>query len=435
MSFSKGKRCLQIVSIAIFVACAFVNTQPASAQWTNGQAADIALGAPDLNTAGNVTISASRFNGPTAICTDPTSGKVFVVIYNESRILRFTSEQSVTTDGVAEAVFGQPDFTTAVGNIGGISASTLWQAEGCAIDSAGNLFVTDTNNNRVLRYDNAATKPSGAAADGVLGQPDFTSTAAATTASSLGGGLLYGITIDGNDSLYVADIGNNRVLRFDNAASKANGGAADGVLGAPDFTTPGVVSTTASTFVQVYGLAVDSAGNLFVADDGSHRILRFDNAASKPNGAAADGVLGVPDFTTVGSLAVSASTFGDEIFNLFVYADTLYVPDFSNNRVLIFNDAANKANGADADYVLGQPDFTSSAPALSASGFEGPAGVGVNEIEGYLLVSDYYHDRVMGFYNAELLPVPVPTVSEWGMIIMAFILGLFGVYGIRRRKA
>ncbi len=105
------------------------------------------------------------------------------------------------------------------------------------------------------------------------------------------------------------------------------------------------------------GVYADAGGRLWVCEDDNNRALRFDGAAAKANGAAADGVLGQPDFTSnafnstqngVGNLR---GVFGDE-------AGRIYLTDESNHRVLVFNDAAAKPNGANADVVLGQPTFT-----------------------------------------------------------------------------
>lgn len=70
-------------------------------------------------------------------------------------------------------------------------------------------------------------------ADLVLGQGDFSSDLSGVTASS----LLQpsGVTVDGSGNLYVADLGNNRVLGFKDATSLTNGSLADLVLGQPDF--------------------------------------------------------------------------------------------------------------------------------------------------------------------------------------------------------
>jgi sugar lactone lactonase YvrE len=98
----------------------------------------------------------------------------------------------------------------------------------------------------------------------------------------------------------VADTGNNRVLRFASSSALSNGAAAEGVLGQADFTSGsqnrggGIAGNTLNA---PYGIAVDEAGRLWVADLFNNRVLRFDSAASKANGADADGVLGQADFT------------------------------------------------------------------------------------------------------------------------------------------
>ena len=87
--------------------------------------------------------------------------------------------------------------------------------------------------------------PINPAADGVLGQPDFTSNGCSLLATQNRMCYPYGLAISSNDTLFVADgnlpppigVGNNRVLRFDQASDKANGANADGVLGQPDFTS------------------------------------------------------------------------------------------------------------------------------------------------------------------------------------------------------
>ncbi len=53
----------------------------------------------------------------------------------------------------ADRVFGQPDFTTGTCNTGGPSASSLCSVPGAAVDAAGNLYVADGDNSRVLEYD------------------------------------------------------------------------------------------------------------------------------------------------------------------------------------------------------------------------------------------------------------------------------------------
>ena len=134
--------------------------------------------------------------------------------------------------------------------------------------------MADFGNSRVLRYDNAASKVNGAGADGVLGQADFTHSAAVTTQNGLS--LALGVAVDSQGTIWVADRGNSRVLRYDIAASKANGANADGVLGQPDFTSSGHPASQTSLY-NPNGVSVNSSGNVWVADSGNHRALYFQN--------------------------------------------------------------------------------------------------------------------------------------------------------------
>ena len=107
---------------------------------------------------------------PNAVAVDPTTGKVFVVD-GMNRVMRFAAGAALTNGAAAEAVLGQPDFTSTTFTT---TQSGFSDATSLHVDGSGRLWVVDGPNSRVLRFDNASTKASGANADGVLGQPDFT---------------------------------------------------------------------------------------------------------------------------------------------------------------------------------------------------------------------------------------------------------------------
>jgi DNA-binding beta-propeller fold protein YncE len=372
----------------------FVQLLSTVAAFTNGQAASLVLGQPNF-TSNAFTTTASGMSLPYGVAVDPTSGKVFVADSGNQRVLRFASSAALVSGAAAEGVLGQPDFTS---NAQATTASGMRNPAGVAVDSTGRLWVADQSNRRVLRFDGAAGKANGAAADGVLGQGDFTSSAFATTASGMF--RPTGVAVDSASHLWVADYNNSRVLRFDGAAGKANGAAADGVLGQSDFTSS-AFATTASGMYFPYSVAVDSAGRLWVADQINRRVLRFDGAAAKANGAAADGVLGQSDFIS-NAQATTASGMNHPYGVAVDSAGRLWVAD-SNHRVLRFDGAAAKANGAAADGVLGQSDFTSNAQATTASGMYFPTGVAVDSA-GRLWVADTNNHRVLRFDS------PIPRV-------------------------
>ncbi len=296
--------------------------------------------------------TSTTLNSPSGVAVDPTSGKIFVVDRYNNRVLRWSSSAKMSNGSPAEAVLGQPDFTTATS---GLTAMKFNDPLRAYVDSAGRLWISDYLNNRVLRFDNASSKQTGAPADGVLGQPDFTTNSGATSAGKMKGPV--GVFVDANGRLWVTDRLNHRVLRFDQAAAKSNGASADGVLGQPDFTT-GTYGLSATTMNRPMGVYADADGHLWICEDDNNRVVRFDSAFAKMNGAAANGVLGQPDFTTNtknfsrNGVSNLRGVYGDE-------AGRIYLVDESNHRILVFEHAANKPNGAFADIVLGQPDFGS----------------------------------------------------------------------------
>jgi streptogramin lyase len=204
------------------------------------------------------------------------------------------------------------------------------------VDGAGRLWVAERDNNRVLRFDNAAAKANGAAADAVLGQPDFVTGTGGVGASKMA--EPFGVYVDAGGRLWVSEDVNNRALRFDNAAAKANGGAADGVLGQPDFTT-NTGSTTQSGTKGVRGVWGDVRGRLYLVEEGNSRITVFNNAASLANGAPADNVIGQADFTT--GTGVTPPTSSSFSFPNSMCIDNaknqIWVADAGNNRVLRFD--------------------------------------------------------------------------------------------------
>jgi sugar lactone lactonase YvrE len=358
---------------------------------SNGQAATLVLGQPNF-TSNTWSTTQSGMAGPFSIAVDPATHKVFVADFANNRVLRFASLYALTNGAAAEAVLGQPNFTS---NSSSITQSGMDRPIGVFVDAGGRLWVADQYNSRVLRFDHASTIASGANANGVLGQLDFTSNGLATTQSGMDNPI--GVFVDSSGRLWVADTWNYRVLRFDNAASKANGADADGVLGQPNFTSHSSATTQKGMYAPT-GVFVDASGRLWVADYDNNRVLRFDNAASKANGARADGVLGQPNFISRGTATTQSGM--NLPFDITVDNATgrLYVVEVNNSRILVFNSAASLANGANASYVIGQTNFTTGTPntgGISATTLDSPVSIFFDQISKVLLTADNNNSRVL----------------------------------------
>lgn len=337
------------------------------------------------------------------VAVDPATGKVFVVDQNNHRVLRFAGLPALTNGIAAEAVIGQPDMNgvTAACTAAGLNGPTaVW------VDWSGNLWVSDRLNQRVMRYANASTLSSGAAAARVLGQANFTTcTQAATDQAHFN--APYGLYVDTGGRLWLADRNNHRVLRFDNAANLANGSSANAVLG-HTFFTDNVDGGNMNGFTQPESVIGDFQGNLWVADSGNNRVLRFDNAANLANGSNASGLLGQSNYTVYTSGATASKMYGPAGLALDWTTGRLFVADQGNHRILYFNQAISKQNGANADGVLGQANFTDHAANRGSatpipSGLEAPTGMYYDHLSDGLWVSDYLNRRALLFGAHHLL--------------------------------
>jgi sugar lactone lactonase YvrE len=354
--------------------------------------ADLVLGQPNF-TASNQPNSATATSLylPTSLAVDPVSRKVFVADRGHNRVLRYASADLLASGAAAEMVFGQDDLTSSTPGIG---ANRLSYPFGIFLDTTGRLWVTDFGNFRIVMYNSASTRLTGAAADKVVGQPDFTTNTQRQTSSSTLWGA-YDCCVDSLDRLWVAHYGDNRVLRFDNITTKANGAAADGVLGQTDFTTR-TFGVGQSIFRAPSGVAISASGALYVTDNGNSRVLRFDNAATLADGANASAVFGQPDFTNNTSGFGAAKMRGAA--GAWITADdSLWVTEQDNSRVIRFNNASTRTNGAVADAVVGQVNFTNYTATVTMKNLYSPFLKPFVDAKGALWVADTQNNRVVRY--------------------------------------
>lgn len=313
--------------------------------------------------------------------------------------------QATISDGMnATDLLGQFDdangtvlnYTTNAINdgAGGVNARGFNGPEGVTMDTVNHrLFVSDSLNNRVLVYNlDANNNLVDRIPDNVLGQVNFTNNFIDLSQSGLHSP--YGLAYDAaNNRLFVADLDNSRVLVFD-VTTITNGENAINVLGQPDFTTESN-ATTQSKMTSPRGVELDTANNrLFVADHGSRRVLVFDITAIT-NGENAVNVLGQPNFTSNAGALTQSGLWGAYDVSYDAANQRLFVVDASN-RVLVF-DVTAITNGENAVNVLGQANFTSDGAATTQSEVNGAYAVSYDSNSKRLFVSDSLNHRVLVF--------------------------------------
>jgi len=337
---------------------------------------------------------------------------------------------------VAVAVLGQGsslnNFTSTSINAGNAQAgaATFYGPSAGAV-AGTDLFVADAGNHRVLIYPNAGSAAQIAtSAAAVLGQGGFPY----NSPNSLQGNAFFfssgfsstgdaGLVVDSTSSstgtphLYVSDPNNNRVLGFADARLVGLGVSADLVIGEPDLFTSvcNYGSTVAnpagitpawqpnqSSLCYPTGLAVDPAsGDLYIADTGNGRVLRFpapygpsgpsQSACPLPFPSCADLVLGQSAFTGPSNTRASQSVMLSPYGLVFDTAQGLIVSDLTANRVLMFP-IKNATNGESASKVIGQPNYTVTTP----SPLNGPHHIAEDSID-QLYVADTNNGRILVF--------------------------------------
>jgi hypothetical protein len=390
------------------------------AQWTDLQSAELVIGQPDFTTYTSLpnTRTAIDLSGPKSVAIDFLHSKLYIGDIDNHRVLRY-AYPITGNQPTAELVFGQSDFTSdPVGdyrnNFGVWPTPTAKQIlEPMALTVYnGDLWVLDHNNQRVVRFSHAYNLTvNNPDADLVIGQSTFLTRDFSCTSHSFT--APWGMTIDGSGNLWVADAGNGRVLRFNDVSSLTTGASANGVLGQANYTT-----NTITTVPSQYQFGLPSSlfvegTTLWVCDRGFNRVLKFNNAAVKPDGANADGVLGQSDYS--GSApGITPSSFNRPFGVCVDGKGNLYVSDQTSKRILIFLNAASKANGANADNVLGQASFYTVFYSYGDNSF-GPDNVSnlaVDNSRGKLFVADGIASRVMQFGASNILTGIGQTLSE-----------------------
>jgi sugar lactone lactonase YvrE len=267
-------------------------------------------------------------------------------------------------------VIGQASFTTGTAAASQSGTNGPWFL---SFDASGNLWVDDSNNFRVLEF--APPFANGMNAKVVIGQSGFASTSGfSQTWFNYPGGLAF----DSSGNLWVSDIGNGAVLRFPPPFS--NGEASNLVIGQGQ-----------STLTLPRGLILDSSGNLWVGDSGNDRVLRFSPPFS--SGASANLIIGQGDYLSNGEIPTQSrlTSAGGVALD---QSGNLWVSDFYSNRILRFSPPF--INGMNANLVIGQANFTSSAPSTVQTGLSNPKYF-VSDPSGNLWVSDQDNNRVVMF--------------------------------------
>ena len=296
----------------------------------------------------NGTGSAARFNLPTDVAVD-SSNNVYVADSNNCTIRKITPAAVVTT----LAGLASPGHTNGTG-----SAARFDFPQGVAVDSTGKIYVADSVESAIRKITPSAVVSTFAGLPGTSGYVDATGTAArfafprwltvgplnnvyvgdtfnfvvrkitpsaavssVVTNPANGAGEVRGVAVDNSGNIYTADLPHHTIRKI------TPDGTATIFAGLND--TPGSANGTGSVarFSFPTGLAVDGAGNVYVADNGNNTIRKITPAAKVTTFAGSAGLLGSADGT--GTAARFYGPFGVAVD----HSGNVFVTDTGNNTI------------------------------------------------------------------------------------------------------
>ncbi len=322
----------------------------------------------------NIQAASASLGLVTGVAAD-SAGNIYIALQSYSVVVRMDTTGALTL----VAGTGKPGFS---GDNGPAASAQLNSPWGLAVDTAGNLYIADSGNNRIRKVSN-----------GIITTIPVNITGASLTNPT-------GVAVDSAGNLYIAAAGNSLIL-------KVSGGVTVPVAGTGTAGYNGTSGT--ATTVQLnspWSVAVDAAGNIYIADYGNNLVREVTNGAlgtlfqlSEPIGITSDAagdlyiasfngqfvgyspVTGtgaifagnqIAGYSGDGGLAVGAELDGPAAIALDPFGN-VYITDYYNNVVRkvaggIITTVAGALqgfigdNGTAANALLLAPDYTATGP-------------------------------------------------------------------------
>ncbi|WP_435285818.1 RICIN domain-containing protein [Streptomyces bacillaris] len=254
--------------------------------------------------------TSAHLKNPCGVAVDST-GNLYIADSENYRV------RKVTPDGKISTIVGSSTSTTS-GDGGLATSARLYRPTGVAVDSEGVLYIADYGGHRIRRIttDGKISTVAG------TGSANFGGDGGPATSAQLRNP--YGVTVDDEGNLYIADRGNHRIRKVAAADGKIStiagtGSASFGGDGGP---------ATSAQLNNPFATVLDSTGALYISDYGNHAVRKItpDGEISTVAGTGTGGMEGDNGPATEAQLKNPAGVAVDCV-------DTLYIADHNNNRV------------------------------------------------------------------------------------------------------
>jgi sugar lactone lactonase YvrE len=314
-----------------------------------------------------------------------------------------TGGLAVLVPGNVLGYAGDGEYLGTTGDGGPATAAEMNHPTSIALDGAGNMYVADRYNNRIRMVcgaGNTATikgitcpNPGYIITIAGNGNPGFLGDGGMALSSEVN--TPWGVALDGAGNLYIADSGDNRVRMISASTGKINTVAGGGINGLGDGG-----QATAAELNSPQGVTVDPSGNLYIADTYNHRIRKVTAATGIITTVAGNGTMtgnGSGGFAGDTGAAINAE-LNFPFAVAFDAAGNMYIPDSNNNRVRLVT-ASSGVISATCGCIIstfagtGAADYAGDDGPANAADLWAPSGLAI-DAAGNLYIADTQNNAI-----------------------------------------